>query len=110
MKATWSQCAAADFFTTEVWTSRGLTTFHTLFVIDLATRRMEIAEAARTPNEAFVLQAARNLLDVTDGFLRNHRALIIDRDTKFTRTFRAMLDRGGVQSVLTPPCSPNCNA
>ena len=43
IKATWGECAAADFFTTEVWTARGLTTFHTLFVIDLATRRLCIA-------------------------------------------------------------------
>jgi transposase InsO family protein len=29
--------AGADFFTTEVWTWRGLVTYYTLFVIDLAT-------------------------------------------------------------------------
>ena len=110
IKATWGQCAAADFFTTEVWTSRGLTTFHTVFVLDIATRRVEIVGTTRAPNESFVLQAARNLLDVTDGFLRNHRVLIVDRDTKFTRTFRAMLERGGVEAVRTPPRSPNCNA
>ena len=50
IKATWGECAAADFFTTEVWTARGLTTFHTLFVIDLATRRVCIAGTTRTPN------------------------------------------------------------
>ncbi|MEL6906688.1 MAG: integrase core domain-containing protein, partial [Planctomycetota bacterium] len=64
----------------------------------------------RTPNEAFVLQAARNLLDVTDGVLRTHRALIIDRDAKFSKAFRTLLKRGGVTAVRTPPKSPNCNA
>ena len=34
--------AAADFFTMEVWTWRGLTTYYTLFVIDLASRRVQI--------------------------------------------------------------------
>jgi hypothetical protein len=31
--------AGADFFTTEVWTWRGLVTFYKVFVIDLASRR-----------------------------------------------------------------------
>jgi len=30
--------AGADFFTTEVWTWRGLVTYYTVFVIDLACR------------------------------------------------------------------------
>ena len=34
--------AAADFFTVELWTPGGLTRFAVLFVIDLATRRVEI--------------------------------------------------------------------
>jgi hypothetical protein len=35
--------AAADFFTTEVWTVRGLVRYSTLFVIDIASRRAHIA-------------------------------------------------------------------
>lgn len=42
LKAYWGTLAAADFFTTEVWTPRGLITFYVLFVIDLATRRVQI--------------------------------------------------------------------
>ena len=110
IKATWGECAAADFFTTEVWTSRGLTTFDTLFVIDLATRRIHLAGTTRTPNEAFMAQVARNLTDTVDGFLRTHTKLIVDRDTKFTRGFRSLLASGGVESIFTPHKSPNCNA
>lgn len=55
-------------------------------------------------------QVARNLTDTVDGFLRGHRKLIVDRDAKFTRTFQALLPSGGVESVFTPPSSPNCNA
>lgn len=55
IKATWGQCAAADFFTAEVWTPHGLKTFHTLFVIDIATRRVEIVGVTGAPNESFVL-------------------------------------------------------
>jgi hypothetical protein len=34
--------AATDFFTTEVWTKNGLVTYFVLFVIELASRRVEI--------------------------------------------------------------------
>jgi hypothetical protein len=37
---------AADFYTVEVWTRTGLTRFTVLFLIDLATRRVEIAGTA----------------------------------------------------------------
>ena len=37
---------AADFFTVEVWTRSGLTRFLVLFLIDLSTRRVEIAGPA----------------------------------------------------------------
>src|SRR4029453_8006760 len=36
------QRPSADFFTTEVWTWRGLVTYDTAFVIDLASRRVRI--------------------------------------------------------------------
>jgi hypothetical protein len=39
--------AAVDFFTTEVWTWRGLVTYDTGFVIDLASRRVEISGRRR---------------------------------------------------------------
>ena len=55
-------------------------------------------------------QVARNLTDVVDGFLRAHRFLICDRDTKFTAQFRRILRDAGVEVVLTPPQAPNCNA
>jgi putative transposase len=40
LRAHWGAVAGADFFTTEVWTWRGLVTFYTVFVIDLASRRV----------------------------------------------------------------------
>src|SRR6187549_967074 len=39
LKAHWGVIAGADFFTTEVWSWRGLVTYDTVFVIDLASRR-----------------------------------------------------------------------
>jgi hypothetical protein len=38
---------AADFFTIEAWTRNGLTRFLVLFLIDLSTRRVEIAGVTR---------------------------------------------------------------
>jgi hypothetical protein len=43
--------ASADFFTTEVWTRRGLVTYYTVFVIDLASRRVHIVGSTPHPNE-----------------------------------------------------------
>ncbi len=55
-------------------------------------------------------QVARNLTDTGDGFLLPHRFLIIDRDSKFSDQFRRTLRDAGVETVLTPYRTPNCNA
>ena len=39
----WEMIVAADFFTIEVWTAKGLQRFIVLFLIDLSTRRVEVA-------------------------------------------------------------------
>jgi helix-turn-helix protein len=49
LRAHWSVIAGADFFTTEVWTWRGLVTYYTVFVIDLASRRVHIVGSTRIP-------------------------------------------------------------
>ena len=43
LKAHWKVLAASDFFTVEVWTSRGLLTHYVLFVMSLAERVVHIA-------------------------------------------------------------------
>jgi hypothetical protein len=53
MKALWGVIAAADFFTTEVWTWRGLVTYYTVFVIDLASRRVHVLGSTPHPTELF---------------------------------------------------------
>jgi hypothetical protein len=42
LNAHWGVIAGADFFTTEVWTWQGLVTYYTVFVIDLASRRVQL--------------------------------------------------------------------
>jgi putative transposase len=110
LKAHASSIAATDFFTTEVWTARGLVTHYTMFVIDLATRAVEIVGTTPNPNALFMSQAAKLLTDPVDGFLRTKKVLIMDRDSIFTETFRTVLKDSGVRSVRTPPSAPNCNA
>jgi putative transposase len=45
LAAHWGAIAAADFFTTEVWTARGLVTYYTVVVIELASRRVQLGRA-----------------------------------------------------------------
>ncbi|MFN0058349.1 MAG: integrase core domain-containing protein [Planctomycetota bacterium] len=106
----WEVISASDFFTVEVWTKRGLVTYYVFFVIRLATRRVEIAGITQSPNSAFMAQVARNLTDPIDGFLRDQRFLIHDRDSKFTEQFDGILKDTGVNSIKTPARSPNLNA
>ena len=70
---------AADFFTIEAWTRQGLTRFLVLFLIDLSSRRVEIAGVAREVNGLGMSQVARNLSDAAEGFLIGKRYLIHDR-------------------------------
>ena len=110
LKAHWEGIAAADFFTVEVWSRLGLVRYLVFFVIDLPTRRVEIAGIAPVPNGLWMSQVARNLIDDISGFLRRKRFLIHDRDPLYTRDFRALLTKAGVKPVRLPPQSPNLNA
>lgn len=110
LKSHASTIFAADFFTTEVWTLRGLVTHHTFFVIHHATRAVRIIATTVNPNEVFMGQLARVLTDPVDGFLRSARFLILDRDPRFSAAFRGLLEGAGVTPLRCPPRSPNCNA
>jgi len=106
----WEVLAATDFFTVEVATWRGLVTYYVLFVMDLATRQVQVAGVTPHPTGDFMRQCARQLTDPFDGFLRGKRFLIHGRDTKFTRAFDGLLKEHRVEPVLLPPRSPNLNA
>jgi len=110
LKTHWEVLAAADFFTVNVWTSRGLTRFAVLFVIELLTRRVEVAGIAAEPDSTWMGQISRNVTDVDDGCLRGKRYLIHDRDPLFNVGLRETLAAAGVQVVRLPPRSPNLNA
>jgi transposase InsO family protein len=102
--------AAADFFTTEVWTARGLARYFTLFVIDIATRRVHVAGTTAHPTSAWMEQIARNLTDCEEGFLTGKRFLILDRGAIFSPNFKSILRDTGVEILLTAYRAPNMNA
>jgi putative transposase len=102
--------AGTDFFTAEVLTLRGLVTYYVLFFIHLESRRVAIAGITVHPNEAWMKQMARNATMDEHGALLGCRYLLHDRDTKFTRSFRAIIASGNVEPVVLPAQSPNLNA
>jgi transposase InsO family protein len=110
LAAHWGAIAAADFFTIEVLSLRGLVRYHVLFVMDLKTRVVEIAGIRAGPDGAWMMQIARNVTDGVDGFLREHRYLILDRDPLYTTAFRTTLRHAGVNVIRLPRGSPNLNA
>ncbi len=101
LKAHWGAIAATDFFSVEVITQSGLVRYFVLFVIDLKTRRIEIAGIIQQPEKEWMNQIARNLTDAEDGFLNGSRYLIHDRDPLFTKSFREVLRSSVVSSVRT---------
>jgi transposase InsO family protein len=107
LRAHWGAIAGADFFTTKVWTWRGLVTFYTVFVIDLATRRVQVLGTTPHPDEAFMRQVGRTLT-MADANLC--RVLICDRDAKWSAAVRARLEEAGIRIVQTPYEAPNANA
>ena len=117
-KTTWKEflsrhrdvIAAADFFTIEAWTRNGLTRFLVFFLIDLSTRRVEIAGVTRNANGVWMSQIGRNLSDAAQGFLIGKQYLIHDRDPLFTEEFSKTIQANGIESVKLPPSSPKLNA
>jgi putative transposase len=102
--------AATDFFSVEVITRMGLVRYFVLFVIDLKTRRVEIAGILRCPTSEWMQQIARNLTDCEERFSNECSDLIHDRDPLFTRAFREILNSSNVETVKLPARSPNLNA
>ncbi len=110
LRAHWGAIAATDFFSVEVVSWTGLVRYFVLFVIDLQTRRVEIAGIAPQPDGEWMKQIARNLTDADEGFLNGARCLIHDRDPLFTEAFKGILKMSGVDTVKLPAHSPDLNS
>jgi hypothetical protein len=105
-----SLLSGTDFFTAEVLTLRGLVTYYVLFFIHLESRRVYVAGITVHPDEPWMKQIARNVTMEGCGVLRDCRYLLHDRDTKYTRSFRAIIASGRVKPLALPARSPNLNA
>ena len=85
--------------TVEALSTGGLVRYFVLFVMRVNTRTVEIAGITSQPTEAWMTQVARNWTDSKDGFLRDVRHLIMDRDPLFTTAFRRMLRESSVKTL-----------
>jgi len=103
--AHWSTIAAIDFTTVEAWGRHGLVTTYVLFAIELRGRRVQFAGVTPNPNDDWIRQMERILTDPVDGFLREKRFCLMDRDAKFTTAFRTLLAEAGIEPVRLPPSS-----
>jgi hypothetical protein len=87
-----------------------LVTYYTVFVIDLASRRVQIVGSTPCPHELFMRQVVRAMTAADHGFLNQHRVLICDLDTKWSAPVRARLSEAGIRVGQTPYRAPNANA
>jgi putative transposase len=101
---------ATDFFTTEVWTKGGLTTYYVLFFLHLASRKVHIAGVTPHPHQGWMTQVARSVTMADWGFVAPGCYLIHDRAAKFCPALQRTLDEAGVKRVVLPARSPNLNA
>lgn len=102
--------AGADFFTVEVLRGFGLVRYYVFIALDTGSRRVHIAGITSQSSDAWMRQVARNLTDCVEGFLKQTRYLILDRDPLCTKAFRAILKDAGVRIVRLPARSPNLNS
>ena len=110
LAAPWDVRAAADCFTGEAWTPRGLTRFTGLVLIHRARRRGQIAGISAEPDGPGVTPLMRNATDAEDGCLRHIRCLIHDRDPRFRPAGRDPLPPAAVPPIRRPARSPNLHA
>ena len=105
---------ACDFFTydiVDVFSGLKVRTFYVLFFIHLRTRKVHIAGITENPTHNWMRRIAYNLTDYQDGFLKNCRYLIHDRDFHFMKSgFRDVLKNEGIKCIATARKAPDMNA
>jgi putative transposase len=110
LRAHWGVIAGADFFTTEVWTWQGLVTYYTVFVIDLASRRVQMLGSTPHPESLFMQQVVRTLTMDNLALGSASAVVICDRDQKWSAEVRRNLQEAGIRMVRIPERAPNANA
>jgi transposase InsO family protein len=110
LRSHWGAIAGADFFTTAVWTWRGLVTYYTVFTIDLASRRVHILGSTPHPEELFMQQVVGTVTVAEGTAVQPPTLMICDRDRKWSADVRRRLQDAGIGVVLIPAGAPNANA
>ncbi len=101
---------AADFFTKTVHTLRGKFDAYCLVFIHLRSRRVFCSPATFNPDDAWVMQQARNAAMWMQEQNIQPSMLILDHDTKFTLHFRQFWKDMRVRPKRIPIKAPQANA
>ena len=98
---------ACDFFTVETVLLRRI---YVLVFIEIATRRVHLAGCTTNPDEAWVVQQARNFTFDLGEQEQPFRFLIHDRDSKFCGLFDDVFATEGLRVIRAPVRAPRANA
>jgi hypothetical protein len=110
LKRQWAVLAAVDFTTIEIATLFGLKRVHLLFAMELHSRKVQFVGLVPEPNDAWMANKARGLVDYEDGFLKDKKYVLADGAKVFHGRFKMILKSEGVNVNKLPPRSPNLNA
>src|SRR6266700_1277849 len=83
---------------------------YVLIYMHLTTRRVLLAACTANPNEAWMAQQARNLAWMLEEEGIKLKAVVHDRDKKFSARADNILRPAGVRVILTPLMAPRANA
>jgi transposase InsO family protein len=98
---------ACDFLTVDTLLLRRL---YVLVFICIGTRRIEYVACTSSPDGAWMMQQARNLLIDLGERGRRPRLLIHDRDANISSAFDGVFQGEGMRVIRTPLHAPNANA
>jgi putative transposase len=85
-------------------------TLRRVFVFEVSTRHVHVLGVTASPDGAWTVQQARNLLMDLGERAARFGFLIRDRAGQFTEVFDAVLAGAGIAIVKIPPRSPRANA